>query len=110
MDQRTDRCTGSIPAHAGETPSDAPGQRCSQVDPRSRGGDRAGKTVACINDGRSPLTRGRLEKPLHLANDDRSIPAHAGETPYDPAIPVYTAVDPRSRGGDVFNDRVLTGI
>jgi len=90
----------SIPAHAGETAS---ARRCGQpwrVDPRSRGGDVGCTHMTGPGSGRSPLTRGRPHLARRTTAQQRSIPAHAGETGWCPACGFGFWVDPRSRGGD----------
>ena len=90
----------SIPAHAGETIFHFSVSPLNKVDPRSRGGDDPVGVWGGGNEGRSPLTRGRLAVGGILHITQRSIPAHAGETPWS-RLPVRRmAVDPRSRGGD----------
>ena len=90
----------SIPAHAGETPRCQPPATSPGVDPRSRGGDMSTDSCAPPQVGRSPLTRGRLLHHVLAQRRQRSIPAHAGETPASPATYIHCRVDPRSRGGD----------
>ncbi len=55
--------------------------------------------------GRSPLTRGRRKQRTNPAGQQRSIPAHAGETTGHPAPRPVNEVDPRSRGGDSWCPR-----
>ena len=50
--------------------------------------------------GRSPLTRGRPIVGAVDLHEQRSIPAHAGETGHQVIKPAQVMVDPRSRGGD----------
>ena len=52
------------------------------------------------NGGRSPLTRGRPASATPAPGTAGSIPAHAGETPFNGEGQTAARVDPRSRGGD----------
>ena len=52
--------------------------------------------------GRSPLTRGRREGPPVRQTPQRSIPAHAGQTPPGLRRLFDARVDPRSRGADAI--------
>ena len=72
----------------------------ARVDPRSRGGDQACFIDQALVKGRSPLTRGRPEQESAALLDERSIPAHAGETTRNLNFLATYKVDPRSRGGD----------
>ena len=72
--------SGSIPAHAGETIAAEKITESDKVDPRARGGDRAGRTTATLPSGRSPRTRGRRIAVKQRLWCIGSIPAHAGET------------------------------
>ena len=61
------------------------------------------------NSGRSPLTRGRRNERAKADLNERSIPAHAGETGYQGFLHRVVGVDPRSRGGDSTN-HILNGV
>jgi len=91
---------GSIPAHAGETIMLWAKNTNTWVDPRSRGGDSDESMALGWISGRSPLTRGRRSNTATGQWLDRSIPAHAGETPAQRLVCHLQTVDPRSRGGD----------
>ena len=72
--------TGLIPAHAGKTVG---GLRCWQergAHPRSRGENAYFDWVATIDEGSSPLTRGKQPLIDRFFVDERLIPAHAGKT------------------------------
>ena len=74
--------TGSIPAHAGEPPSQSLRPSWRSVYPRPRGGTRREKAKMVTIEGLSPPTRGN---PRPAASSRtmtrRSIPAHSGEPP-----------------------------
>ena len=89
----------SIPAHAGEPRPRTPAPFSLQVYPRPRGGAAVRIVPVSISGGLSPPTRGsRLER-LGLVDQERSIPAHAGEPDTALAPAPATAVYPRPRGG-----------
>ncbi len=92
---------GSIPAHAGQTPSRDRRDGGTQVDPRSRGADEASSQSDQLASGRSPLTRGRRSAAPIGADRRRSIPAHAGQTSPPHHRRKARGVDPRSRGADL---------
>mgnify|MGYP001040011607 CR=1 FL=1 len=90
----------SIPAHAGKTGRRCTHSRGGQVDPRSRGEDRAGAGRPVCRAGRSPLTRGRHAVGKVHGVLVGSIPAHAGKTSASTRSCAASRVDPRSRGED----------
>ena len=69
-----------IPAHAGSTRSLSSPKPGSSAHPRSRGVDRLRKVGLLPASGSSPLTRGRLPRPVHRRCRAGLIPAHAGST------------------------------
>ncbi len=97
---RRDYWLRSIPAHAGKTVSSHGRSRAIWVDPRSRGEDHARADERPMLQGRSPLTRGRLGRPIEEVSLARSIPAHAGKTMRRARRCLGHEVDPRSRGED----------
>ncbi len=101
---------GSIPAHAGKTPTTRRSAVRSRVDPRSRGEDRMEAARSAHHHGRSPLTRGRLMRARWEGLGRGSIPAHAGKTPWTSAGYSCTGVDPRSRGEDADTGRVCAPV
>ena len=91
----------SIPAHAGE-PGFVGGSVVSdEVYPRPRGGTRAAGAAARGRRGLSPPTRGNHGFAVHVDDDHRSIPAHAGEPPRRAPERPSGRVYPRPRGGTV---------
>ena len=91
-------CTGNIPAHAGKTLALA----CRPLDvtehPRSRGENAENTVTVPSVGGTSPLTRGKLERQQHSAEQIRNIPAHAGKTHPHPDTQQRHQEHPRSRG------------
>ena len=71
---------GLIPAHAGKTDRSESEGLAGEAHPRSRGENPFLVAVSFLEDGSSPLTRGKLD----LADSDAQmrglIPAHAGKT------------------------------
>ena len=104
---------GSIPAHAGEPPTEPNTEQSTAVYPRPRGGAfQPIKTSERIW-GLSPPTRGSLSPDPVIHRDPGSIPAHAGE-PW-PSLDVQASdrVYPRPRGGAPCNhlrDTALYGL
>ena len=90
---------GSIPAHAGEPTRDSALAYLGEVYPRPRGGTTIGSASVTAVQGLSPPTRGNLWRLGVYVPFQRSIPAHAGETPATRAAGVSTTVYPRPRGG-----------
>ena len=89
----------SIPAHAGEPPTDARLSGRFGVYPRPRGGTPRLRRSWLSQSGLSPPTRGNLSGTEASKKRLRSIPAHAGEPPPRPHQPTPGAVYPRPRGG-----------
>ena len=92
--------SGSIPAHAGKTGATVAIVGFGRVDPRSRGEDGAVEIHVQKVKGRSPLTRGRRQRPGITTRQPGSIPAHAGKTHGRLHALCCVQVDPRSRGED----------
>ena len=89
----------SIPAHAGEPWRPAPTPSSVPVYPRPRGGAAACSAARSAFNGLSPPTRGSLEPGGVDLGPGGSIPAHAGEPDYGPALQYRHEVYPRPRGG-----------
>ena len=87
-----------IPAHAGKTATEAPGQAPQRAHPRSRGENRHRRIRPPLRTGSSPLTRGKRLLNTQSAGDARLIPAHAGKTTQWYADWPYCPAHPRSRG------------
>ena len=98
--QQGDRGAGSIPARAGQTCGWRASMWSVRVDPRSRGADRLDDWREVVEQGRSPLARGRpcRSKPRRVGVG--SIPARAGQTHSRAGAVSKPGVDPRSRGAD----------
>ena len=90
--------TGLIPAHAGKTHTPRPSSRASPAHPRSRGENVSCASLPPLEQGSSPLTRGKHLQPRDCITVHRLIPAHAGKTVgADPGVNAAGA-HPRSRG------------
>ena len=89
---------GLIPAHAGKTSAPDAGAVSGEAHPRSRGENARGGSLWFINEGSSPLTRGKLIDASAIRADGRLIPAHAGKTSRPRATTANPAAHPRSRG------------
>ena len=74
------RGRGLIPAHAGSTAGCFVGERVRSAHPRSRGVDAIEAGDAGIDEGSSPLTRGRQHARAAHTRRSGLIPAHAGST------------------------------
>ena len=89
---------GLIPAHAGKTPKSGRPPSWRTAHPRSRGENVSGTLWPGLQDGSSPLTRGkRLTVAVRTARG-RLIPAHAGKTPRGRTARYQGPAHPRSRG------------
>ena len=89
---------GLIPAHAGKTAWSRSRSARSRAHPRSRGENSAVSRVDTLNNGSSPLTRGKLY-PFVIQPQYRGlIPAHAGKTKGGAMHRPKGAAHPRSRG------------
>ena len=71
---------GLIPAHAGKTGSSAPCRRTSPAHPRSRGENLLEVESHHLDEGSSPLTRGKHRDAHPRRRQEGLIPAHAGKT------------------------------
>ena len=90
-----------IPAHAGKTPM-MPRMPCpSRAHPRSRGENPELWSASILENGSSPLTRGKLAAEGLDRRAARLIPAHAGKTGRPRALAYASAAHPRSRGENV---------
>ena len=89
---------GLIPAHAGKTPPSRRAGRAGRAHPRSRGENWTGKRPWQLEEGSSPLTRGKLETEQMKTASDGLIPAHAGKTPSNGRRATTMGAHPRSRG------------
>ena len=89
---------GLIPAHAGKTHTAGHNSQPSRAHPRSRGENSLKQNIVIVNEGSSPLTRGKLGVRLFAGLKRRLIPAHAGKTTWPPAWIAASWAHPRSRG------------
>ena len=71
---------GLIPAHAGKTCRPWSRTRPKRAHPRSRGENKGTDRSAYLNEGSSPLTRGKLTRMEVSSSRKGLIPAHAGKT------------------------------
>ena len=87
-----------IPAHAGKTTRRNGSSRRAAAHPRSRGENPEIWSASILENGSSPLTRGKLGGLLAQARRGRLIPAHAGKTTRGRVWPGHDRAHPRSRG------------
>ena len=87
-----------IPAHAGKTLVGTRLEDSFEAHPRSRGENTAELTPLEIDDGSSPLTRGKRNERRVLPRARRLIPAHAGKTLGLDRAEHRAEAHPRSRG------------
>ena len=87
-----------IPAHAGKTRSPARRRTAWPAHPRSRGENMVSDGKVSLEDGSSPLTRGKPERRFQLLGCGRLIPAHAGKTCVVVVRGEGAWAHPRSRG------------
>ena len=71
---------GLIPAHAGKTMQDTTYATVTRAHPRSRGENCKLDSEFRVNEGSSPLTRGKLSRDFAPGVTRGLIPAHAGKT------------------------------
>ena len=96
------RCSGSIPAWAGEPSSSAAATRVSRVYPRVGGGTVRERVYARDQVGLSPRGRGNRAAEDTVAECRWSIPAWAGEPAIETAYGLDYGVYPRVGGGTVL--------
>ena len=87
-----------IPAHAGKTVSPSSISSLTWAHPRSRGENLPTIEQVVVDEGSSPLTRGKLVVREQRASSLGLIPAHAGKTPRRGRPRAGTWAHPRSRG------------
>ena len=92
------RLGGLIPAHAGKTRSRRRRRMAWPAHPRSRGENPMTPSLATIEWGSSPLTRGKPICPEITGKTGGLIPAHAGKTISDQTRHLSARAHPRSRG------------
>ena len=91
--------SGSIPARAGEPPSDTCAPRPIRVHPRACGGADNATSIRRSERGPSPRVRGSRAFDAATRDALRSIPARAGEPLSAAATAFVRAVHPRACGG-----------
>ena len=101
---------GLIPAHAGKTKPSQPVDPQPRAHPRSRGENGRGVGRLGINEGSSPLTRGKLGSGVNDPEGPGLIPAHAGKTAYLAGISISVTAHPRSRGENRKPQNTLRGV
>ena len=87
-----------IPAYAGSTAVARPGSGSIADHPRIRGEHHTTSPTTGTAKGSSPHTRGALAFGTHRVPIDGIIPAYAGSTSPDEAIPIKRGDHPRIRG------------
>ena len=92
---------GLIPAHAGKTHARHREPHQHQAHPRSRGENQDRACVFEREVGSSPLTRGKLARPVIGLLILRLIPAHAGKTRAAETRQRGPVAHPRSRGENI---------
>ena len=78
---------GLIPAHAGKTGGECGHHLVAPAHPRSRGENLTPLLIALVIEGSSPLTRGKRVAKMQSRDLPRLIPAHAGKTSREDAVP-----------------------
>ena len=87
---------GLIPAHAGKTHRSAHCACRRGAHPRSRGENPSMPGGTYVDEGSSPLTRGKRGHCRRRGHPVRLIPAHAGKTSRSPSVPSSRTAHPRS--------------
>ena len=102
---------GLIPTHAGKTAGPPTTSHPIWAHPRSRGENGRLFPLVVTHCGSSPLTRGKLPRPVAHGPHDRLIPAHAGKTTNARQVSPSPRAHPRSRGENIaalsIEDRLL---
>ena len=101
---------GLIPAHAGKTPSTPRCCRGSGAHPRSRGENLRLYGLGAMNEGSSPLTRGKHLRSVRHVPAPGLIPAHAGKTSKDSSTESVQWAHPRSRGENGVSHEIGCGV
>ena len=92
------RRSGLIPAHAGKTACSCAAWTRRRAHPRSRGENMRSVPKPSINEGSSPLTRGKPRPIAPATTRIGLIPAHAGKTRRPCGRSRGSRAHPRSRG------------
>ena len=101
---------GLIPAHAGKTTAHRPNTQGRGAHPRSRGENARTIGTLAVQDGSSPLTRGKLAGNDRVFGAYRLIPAHAGKTTAHRPNTQGRGAHPRSRGENAALDEEGAGV
>ena len=99
------RREGLIPAHAGKTPGVTRRPPWTSAHPRSRGENLRLYGLGAMNEGSSPLTRGKRGDESAFARGCGLIPAHAGKTRLSSSSSCQGRAHPRSRGENSVRDQ-----
>ena len=102
--------SGSIPANAGEPRSSRRSPPPRGVYPRERGGTAHRASRQRCASGLSPRTRGNRAVGATRRASRGSIPANAGEPPFQLPVDVQEGVYPRERGGTTTLPVVIVAI
>ena len=97
-DSLSSAISGLIPAHAGKTQQRRRREPCGRAHPRSRGENLVRKAGNAVDEGSSPLTRGKRSSACTARHRPRLIPAHAGKTRSWMSRHLSFQALPRSRG------------
>ena len=89
---------GLIPAHAGKTLGDLPGEVVAGAHPRSCGENMQAAMQTTRDNGSSPLMRGKRRGRQAGRSRRRLIPAHAGKTRAGACMRLMPRAHPRSCG------------
>ena len=96
------RSTRNIPARAGKTVSCPASPSGTQEHPRSRGENGSGGFFALLQQGTSPLARGKRSRSFRIKVKHRNIPARAGKTQCTSSRPSPSGgTSPLARGKQV---------
>ena len=91
-----------IPTHAGKTLGHHLAGHLHRAHPHSRGENAKDVAIPALQDGSSPLTRGKLDEALDEALTGGLIPTHAGKTTIIGAAKTAWAAHPHSRGENAW--------
>ena len=92
---------GLIPAHAGKTTWQPASTGASWAHPRSHGENPSMPGGTYVDEGSSPLTRGKPAAPRGAEVRDGLIPTHAGKTAPSQCKTCARRAHPRSRGENI---------
>ena len=99
-----------IPAHAGKTSKTQPTSSPPQAHPHSRGENVLEPIRKTIQQGSSPLTRGKQRGSVYDRVQHGLIPTHAGKTLSRDSLMVLARAHPHSRGENTFAAAARTAV